>query len=311
MLPFGPLPFANIIDPLSASGGQLHGWRLFIHWSWMDFILIFPITAALLYARGLRRWPREQRTLRHWAPVSFYSGVGLIMLSLGPPLDALVQQLFFLHMVQHMALFMIGPALILLGAPTVPILKGLPGWARRGALAPLMRSRAVRATYRAMTHPTTVLLLYMGNLWVWHLLGQAYVSATRNQILHVTEHWAMASTAIFFWGVVIDPKPVHSRLAHGLRAFYLFAAMFSQVLLSAFISFREYAIYPYYASLDRLWGISAIDDQQLAAMVMWIGGTTFMGIAFVVVILQWLNHEENRTKAREAEQDRISLGGAL
>ncbi|MBF8299417.1 MAG: putative rane protein [Dehalococcoidia bacterium] len=304
---------AHVLPPADPSGNVAQGWELWAQWSWANPLLLIPMALGVLYARGLRRWPKPRR-LKAWAPYSFYTGLALVVFSLAGPLDAIADDLFSMHMVQHMMLMMIGPPLILLGAPTTPILKGLPRSARKSLVAPLMRSPAAHAVYRFFAHPVTIFLLYTINLWLWHFYGNAYETAAQSMWVHILEHWTFIITASLFWWVVIDPRPMRSNLSYLTRMIFIGVTMLQKVLLGAFITYRHDALYAYYAAKPRLWGLSPLYDQHLAAMWMWIGGTLILLIAIVVVMMVWLEKEEKKSRDREAKEDAAraaAMGGSL
>ena len=296
------LVLAHVPPPPDASGEVHQGLELLLQWPLANPLLLIPIAFGILYAHGLRRWP-QPRTLRPWAPYSFYAGLGLMIFALGGPLDALADDLFSMHMVQHMVLMMIAPPLVLLGAPTTPVLKGLPQAVRRQVVAPLMRSASARSVYRFLAHPVTIFLTFTINLWMWHFYGQAYETATQRMWVHIIEHWTFISTAMLFWWVVIDPKPLRSSLSYPLRMLFIGVTMFQKVVLGAFITYRHAVLYEYYEGRPRLWGLSAVYDQQLAAMWMWIGGTMVLTVALIIVMVVWFDKMEKHSKLREAEED--------
>src|SRR4029453_16612392 len=69
-----------------------------------------------------------------WRAGSFVSGLCVAWIALASPIDALNGVVLSAHMLQHMLLMMAAPPLILLGAPLVPITRGLSSLGlRRGA----------------------------------------------------------------------------------------------------------------------------------------------------------------------------------
>lgn len=300
----GPLLalLAHVLPPPESGGAVSEGWRILLHWNLTNPLLLLPFAAGILYARGLSRWPKPW-TLRPWAPYSFFGGLALMTLALAGPPDALADDLFSMHMIQHMVLMMIGPPLILLGAPATPILKGLPTGFRKSVVSPLMQSKGAHSFYRFVAHPVTIFLMYSIDVWMWHFYKHSYEYATQHPWVHIAEHWSFVTTSMLFWWVLIDPKPLSSRLNYPIRILFMAATMAQQVVLGAFITYRETVMYPYYADRPRLWGISALYDQQLAAMYMWIGGTGIMTVALVIIIAMWIDREEKRAKEREAWQD--------
>ena len=114
-------------------------------------------------------------------------------------------------------------------------------------------------------------------------------------------HWTFIGTASLFWWIVIDPRPLRSKIPYPLRVFFLGVTMFQNVALGAGITFKSTILYPYYESRPRLWEITAFSDQQAGGLVMWIIGTMMFVGALIVVLAVWLDKEEKRTRSQEAK----------
>ncbi len=287
------LVLAHTVGP-----GSSEGWAIAKLWSWDDPSLLVVLLLGIVYARGLRNWP-QPRALRPWQPWAFYTGLVLLVLTLASPIDVLSDDLFFMHMAQHLLLVMVIPPLVLLGAPTTPLLRGLPAWARRGGVVPLMRSRNVRSAYRAITYPPAAWLLFTINMWTWHFAGEAYELAVQDWALHIFQHWTFVFTATLFWWAIIDPRPLRARVPYGLRGIFVGITMFQNVALGAGITFQTEVLYAYYGARDRLWGITPLGDQQAGGLVMWIVGTMMLVPALVIVTAVWLRKDEERVRREE------------
>ena len=286
--------------------GASQGWGVLRQWTWTDPTLLVPLALAILYARGLRNWPHP-RPLKSWRPYSFYAGLLFLVIALASPIDAMSDDLFFMHMVQHLILVMIAPVLLLLGAPTTPLLRGLPGFVRKNVIAPLMRSPKARSLYRSITFAGTAWLLFSINLWTWHFYGDAYERATTNAALHIFMHWTFITTAMLFWWAIIDPRPLRSRIPYPLRLVFIGVTMLQNVALGAAITFRNDILYPYYATRARLWDISPLTDQQAGGLVMWTIGSMMFMLAIIITIAVWFDKEEKRSRKEEAAIDAALL----
>src|SRR5688572_9390000 len=114
-------------------------------WNFDLGVAIPAVVLVLLYARGLDRWVERTRPHPPWRSAAFFGGVALAVLTVESPLDVLGERHFTFHMIQHELLMMVAMPLILLGAPTTPILLGLPRAIRRGVVAPVARTSGARA----------------------------------------------------------------------------------------------------------------------------------------------------------------------
>lgn len=149
-------------------GGRGEGWDVLAAWSFDPTVLVAVLLPGILYARGMRRWTSEPRLMKPWQPYVFYLGLLVVFLALSSPVDALADDLFLMHMTQHLLMLMIAPPLILLGGPTTPILLGMPRAVRHHVVRPLMRNQAVRAGYRWITFPLVAWALFVATVWSWH-----------------------------------------------------------------------------------------------------------------------------------------------
>ncbi len=280
-------------------------------WSFDPLALVVVLLPGVLYARGLRAWtsrrPRPLHPLRVW---SFYTGLFLGFLALSSPIDALADDLFTMHMVQHLIIMMLVPILVLLGAPTTPILLGLPRRFRQRAVRPLFRSRWARAAYGAVTHPAVAWGSFTGVNWGWHLLGGAYDAAVENGALHIFQHLTFYGSSLLLWWVLIDPRPLRSRLSYPLRGLVILGTLFQNIYLGAYITLRHDLLYTAYATPPRLWGLSPLDDQQSGGALMWVGGDTLLVIALVATGVVWSRKATERARREEAAQDRLARARA-
>jgi len=269
------------------------GWALLGRWSWDDPTLIIPLSLGALYTIGLCKWPKP-RPLKPWQPYSFYAGLVIGVIAVSSPIDVVSDDLFLMHMVQHLLIVMVAPPLVLLGAPTTPILRGLPSWVKRGVVAPLMRNVGIRSFYGWITFPFVVWLAFTVNMWAWHFYSGAYELAMRNTATHIFQHWTFVATATLFWWTIIDPRPLKSRIPYPLRIFFIGATMMQNVLLGAGITFQDEVLYPFYQNRGQLWGIAPLDDQQTGGLIMWIVGTMMLVAALIAVLVIWLREEDEK-----------------
>src|SRR5271154_2557763 len=126
--------------------------------------------AALCYARG---WNRLRIVANHqfpaWRLATFFAGLVTVWIAIGSPLEALDDVSLTVHMVQHLLLAIIAPPLLLLGAPELPLLRGLPQSLARGAASPFLRLPFVRRFSHIVSNPAICLLVAAFALIGWHI----------------------------------------------------------------------------------------------------------------------------------------------
>lgn len=232
----------------------------------LDLVLILD---ALLYLRG---WNRLRVCRVSIVPArraaSFLLGLFLIWLAVGSPLSEFDEQLLTVHMAQHLLLMTLAPLLILLGAPIMPLLHGLPRHFVQSCLAPQFRYPPVQRLGRLLSNPTLCWLAAVAALVAWHVPA-AFTLALQSETWHVVEHSTFLIAGFLFWWPVIQPWPSAS---HGPSWFilpYLFLATLPCDILSAYLSFCDRVVYPVYFNSPRPFGISPLADQQCAGALMW------------------------------------------
>jgi putative membrane protein len=267
-------PFANAADAL------VHGWTL------PPFLTLFSILTLIVYLRGWRRGhalrPDE---LPAWRAVCFCSGVLAFWLAIASPISAYDDVLLTAHMIQHLILMSVAPPLILLGAPAVPMLRGLPRPLLQKILAPLLRNDMIRQTVHGLLHPITGWLALNLAFLGWHIPG-AFELALRSETWHEVEHACFFFTANLFWWTVIQPWPSREIFARWKVLPYLLTADFVNTGLSAFLAFSGRVFYPSYAAAPRVFSLSPLNDQIAAGAFMWVFGSLIYLVPAVVVVFR-------------------------
>ncbi|MCI0338677.1 MAG: cytochrome c oxidase assembly protein [Acidobacteria bacterium] len=237
------------------------------------FLLLLP---AWVYARGW--WRLHQQTPQRfgvWRILCFFAGLAVIFLAIASPLDAFAGLLLIVHMTQHLLLTMVAPPLILLGAPYLPLLRGLPPKVLKHGVGPFLAWPALQRFGRFLTHPIVCWLTFALTTMAWHL-PVFYELALRAEFWHRVEHLCFFGAAILFWWPVIQPEPGMQhwhRWPRWTMILYLFLADLQNTALSAFLSFYERVIYPTYTLVPRISRLTALEDQIGAGALMWFVGS--------------------------------------
>ncbi|MDE2901298.1 MAG: cytochrome c oxidase assembly protein [Chloroflexota bacterium] len=268
-------------------------------WTFDPLTLTGLAVLFLLYTRGLwRSRGRSGNLFPWWRPTSFYAGWTALLAGAASPIDGLSGELFLMHMVQHMLMMMVGPPLILVGAPVVPVLRGLPKLLRDDLAIPLLQMRRVRKVLSFLASPLTAWLAFVFTVWIWHIPA-LYNEAVTNEALHFLQHVMFTSAAVFFWWSVIDPVPLKPRLPYPLRLLYLFLATLQSTVLAAIITLSEEVLYTYYVSVPRLWGLTPGEDQMIAGLIMWIPGAGIYFTVLTVLFFVMLYKDDERMRRLE------------
>jgi len=247
----------------------------------------FAITLAL-YLRG---WVAVQRTrprqMRLCRAASFVAGVLSLWIAIASPIDALDDYLLAGHMIQHFILMSIAPPLILLGSPTVPVLRGLPRLVRV-LLRLLFRERWVHRVVRFFVHPLTAWLMmniaYLG----WHVPA-AFEVTFRSEAVHQIEHACFFLTSTAFWWVVLAPWPARRVWPRWTVIPYLLTADILNTVLSATLVFSGRVLYPTYLEVERISSLTPLQDQIAAGAEMWVLNSVVFLVPAVVLTIRMLS----------------------
>lgn len=255
----------------------LHG-DLPLAWSGPAAVPAGLVIAGVLYARGWRRY-RRRLPGRFGARqlTAFLAGLACLWIAIASPLDEAADARLSAHMVQHILLLTVAPALLLLGNPLLPLLRGLPGSLRRSVVAPLFRWRSLRDAAHALVHPLAALLISSVIFWGWHV-PTLYQLALRVPAIHVVEHVSFLAGGLLFWYPVVQPWPSRPEWPSGAMIPYLLAADVQNTVLAALLTFSDRVLYPFYEFHSRAAEAAALDDQVLAGVIMWVP----MSLAYLV-----------------------------
>jgi len=261
-------------------------------WSAPIGVNVFLSLAAVVYARGwFRLHAAAPKLIPAWRLAAFLAGVVSVWIAIGSPVEAFDDVSLTVHMVQHLLLMSVAPPLILLGAPALPLLRGLPQSIAREVAGPFLRWRLVKWLGRALAHPAICWLAAAFALIGWHVPA-IFDLALRWDWLHELEHATFLGTGLLFWWPVIQPWPSSARWPRWSIPLYLFGATLPCDVLSAFLAFCNRVVYSSYLSGPSVFGLSALEDQECAAALMWTCVTFIFLIPAVVVTMQILSPQE-------------------
>lgn len=237
--------------------------------------------SAAWYVIGFARlWRRAARRdyLRHGACFAAgWLGLGVALLS---PLDALADTSFAAHMAEHELLMLVAAPLLVLSRPLGIALWALPRGARR-ALGAWTQSRGWSSAWRVATDPVAATVLQALALAMWHapaLFGRALASPA----WHVAQHLCFLGSALLFWTAMFDPA-LRSRPA--LPVGCLFITSLLGGTLGAFMALSSSPWYVAYARLGVTGsGLSPVEDQQLAGLLMWVPGGLVHAVAGLALL---------------------------
>ena len=265
-------------------------------------ILAILVLVAALYLRG---WLRVRSFypggITAWRTGSFLLGLFFIWVAVASPRAGVVHESLTAHMVQHLLLMTFAAPLICIGEPLLALVHAMPGRVREHML-PLLRWPPTQGLRKAIAHPAVCWLGATGALVGWHipaLLALGMESPGWRAIMEAS----FLITGLLFWWPVLQPWPSVKK-PEWLIILYLFLATLPCDILSGFLVFCDRVVYPGYASTSRPLGLSALQDQQLAAAIMW---TVVSLVYFAVggIISARLLSPEKSQESRIGQQPRF------
>lgn len=289
-----------------------------LSWNWRLDVIIILLVLGGLYTAGW--WKLRNKTRRakrrsggsgrhelatRWRLFSYLAGLFFVALALLSPIDALGQQLFFMHMVQHLLLIMFAPPLLLIANPLPFILWGLPSkWRLRvgHAIGRLLhREGAFRHALRMATGAGVIWLVWAIAVIGWHD-PDMYNAALRSEFVHDLEHITFFVASMLFWWLITGAGPrIHKQFGPIGRVVFTLAAVPPNMALGVLLAFVGVVVYSYYEAVPRLWGIDAVTDQRIGGIIMWIPGSMMFIIAALILIARMIQDEDSKPILTEKE----------
>lgn len=251
-------------------------------WPFDPWVLVPLFFTAAIYLRGWNDLRQRSRRFGTTHLYYFLGGIAALLAALASPIEPFASLLLQFHMLQHLLLMIVAPPLLWLGAPLLPLLRGLPEPIRLHWFAPLFRVPLLRALFGWLTQPGVAWIGFVATTWVWHA-PPLYQLALEADGWHALEHFCFLATGLLFWYPVVAPYPARPRFSRWLLLPYLLFADVQNTALAALFTFSDRVIYPYYEAAPRVWRISALDDQAAAGLLMWVPGSlVFLGPLVVI-----------------------------
>ncbi|WP_036528389.1 cytochrome c oxidase assembly protein [Nocardia sp. CNY236] len=289
----------DIADPPSAL-------RLLTFWRF-DIVLGGAALVGIgMYVLGVLRLRRRGDAWSVWRTVSWVGGCVVLSMATSSGIGAYGYAMFSWHMVTHMALNMVVPVLLVLGAPATLLLRALPA-APRGALW------GVREGVLALVHSRLAALLshpvFSVTAFVVSLYGLYFTPAFESLIPY---HWGhvfmnmhfLIVGYLYYWAIIgIDPGP--RRLPHVGRLGVLFAVMpFHAFFGVSVMSMTTVIGERFYAKLQLPWGVDLLADQRVGGAIAWVAGEVPILIVVGALLTQWVA-QDRRVAVRTDRKDDV------
>jgi len=242
-------------------------------WTFEPGAIALVLALGWLYVRrwrAVRRTPDRMRGAPAWRLWMFLLGEAILVTALMSPIDSLAEQVFGMHMVQHVLLLDLAPVCFMLSLTRI-------------LLRPLTRrTQRLEEAAGPLAHPAFAVALYVAVMSVWHIPA-LYDAALEHAFIHVFEHVCFLSAGLLYWWHLLSP--IRSRMRGGpfSPVLYMLATKLFVGLLGIVITFAPDPLYDFYVDAPRVWGLTPLDDQAMAGAIMAVEQSIVMG-----VVLAWL-----------------------
>jgi putative membrane protein len=267
-----------IMTPPAAAHGDVAG-TFATAWTYDPWIVVPLYACGTLYLIGTRKLWRHAghgHGVRRWQVACFWTGWTALALALVSPLHWLGERLFVAHMIEHEALMVVAAPLLAVARPIGAVLWAIPqGW--RVRLGGAAQSALIEAPWRLLRNPLVATVVHGIALWAWHM-PVLYNAVLADVPMHRLQHASFFFSAVLFWWSLFY-GPLRER-GYGIAVGCLFFTSLQSAMLGIFLTLARQPWYPQQGEFAAMCGLTPLEDQQLAGLVMWIPpGLVYLGFA--------------------------------
>lgn len=270
------------------------------YWKWHAHPEVWVLVASLL---GLYFWaernigpkmvpegtPPISRSQKRW----FVSGVLVLWVNSDWPVHDIGERyLYTVHMYQHLVFTLVIPPMLLLG---------IPEWLARLVVGESRAQKVLRWLCRPVPAAVIFNLLFLFSHW-----PSVFDEVTTIGWMHYSMHAALLTTGIFMWMCVVGPIE-EWRISLPASMIYLFAMSVAPTVPAAWLTFSSTVVYKVYDTKQRMWGISAISDQQMAGLLMKLGETAYLWTLITIRFFKWARRNEEAERRGRSVTERELL----
>jgi putative membrane protein len=259
-----------------------------------DVWLLIGLLAATYTIAAVRIGPRfavpGQPAVSRFQVICFGLGVLALWVAADWPIhDVAEQSLYTAHMIQHLVFSMVAAPLLLLGTPA---------WMMRAILRPQWGLRSAQFLSRFL--PALIIF----NLVIVITHWPAFVDLSlRSGLVHFLAHAMILLASLVIWMPVVSPLPEVPRLTPTVRMIFLFLQSVVPTVPASFLTFGARPLYHYYEGVPQLFGLTALEDQRMAGLVMKIGAGLLLWMLIAVTFFRWAAEEDRRSVQTRKWQD--------
>jgi putative membrane protein len=279
---------ARVDPPFTTRSSQ--SCRVPVETSWTLAPAVLVALAGYGVVYGVR-WRRARaqggaRAASGWRATAWAGGLACLLVALISPVDRLGEQLASMHMVQHLLIADLAPIALTLG---------LTRWILRPVTRVIHRVERAAGPFG---HPGFGVVAYVGAMWLWHVPA-LYDAALKHAGVHVLEHLSFAAAGLLYWWHLLSPIRSRLRLGGLGPIAYMASAKLLVGFLGILLAFSPDLLYDAYAGSGTRWGLSPLDDQHVAGLIMALEQSIVMGIALVYLFARLLGEADREDERAE------------
>jgi cytochrome c oxidase assembly factor CtaG len=257
-------------------------------WTLAPIVLVSLAGYLGVYVARWRTSRREggARAASGWRLAAWCGGIATLFVALISPVDRLGEQLASMHMVQHLLIADVAAILFTLGLT-------------RHILRPATRRiHRIERAAGPLASPWFGVVAYVGVMWVWHIPAM-YDAALEHSWVHTAEHLTFAAAGLLYWWHLLSPIRSRLRLTGMAPVAYMAVTKLLVGLLGVVLAFSPELLYDAYDTAGTRWGMSALDDQRVAGLIMALEQSIVMGIALAWLFARMLGESEKEEERAE------------
>jgi putative copper resistance protein D len=257
--------------------------------TWWDAVMVAALVAYIAGLVMARR--RGNSGVPAYRVISFIGALLVVGVSLNTAIDTYSEVLFWVHMIQHLLLIMVAPALLVVGGPLTILVQ-----ATRGTTQGRVRGVLLSTPVGVVTHPLIGAAIYAIVIVATHLTS-FMEQMMLHPWLHQAEHVLYLLGGYLFLLPLLGNEPIRWHPPYLLRLFVLFIAMAPETVVGIVLLQANHELFPAYAEVPRNWGPTPLHDLNRGGGIMWAFGDGLMMLLIVAVMVVYLAHSASNATA--------------
>ncbi len=262
------------------------GWASFTDWQVRPWWLLFSAVVLVAYLGAVAVARRGRvRTVHPVRVASFVTGILVLLVTVSSAIDTYAMALFWDHMIEHLLLIMVVPALLVLGSPITAMRAAAAAQGKQGSVESFARSWPVSV----LAHPVVGFGLYAAVIIGTHLTGFMDAMAAHGWVME-TEKWLYLITGCIYLLPLLGAEPIRSRLPYLGRLGLLLLGMVPDTVVGIVLMQTSYNMFPVMEGAHPSWAPAPVRDLQIGGALMWVGGDGLMMLFGVAVTIAMITH---------------------